>query len=153
MKSGEEQEVASLVRQVFYDHVAPHYSSAGVQQFLRYADPQAMAGRAATEHWVLVAEEDAKILAMIELREHHHVSMLFVASGRHRQGIGGQLLRKALSICQKMRPGLDAVWIHASPNALIAYERLGFRAHAPEQIITGIRFTPMRLQLDAMLRD
>jgi ribosomal protein S18 acetylase RimI-like enzyme len=147
MRLGEEQEVALLVIHVFSEDSAPHYSSEEVQAFLRYADPRAMVSRSAAGHWVLVAEEDAKILAMIEVRESRHVAMLFVAGEHHRQGIVRELLREALWRCRRARPGLDGVTVHASPNAVGAYERLGFRPQASEQIIQGIRFTPMWRQL------
>lgn len=144
---GEEQEVALLVIRAFYDDIAPHYSPEGIQEFLRYADPEAMARRSAAGHWVLVAEAAAKVIAMIEVREYRHVSMLFVAGEYQRKGIARELLLEALSICRRERPGLVGVTVHASPNAVGAYERLGFRPQAPEQNVKGIRFTPMLLML------
>jgi hypothetical protein len=37
--------------------------------------------------------------------------------------------------------------VHASPNAVAAYERFGFRATAPQQERDGITFVPMTLGL------
>ena len=146
---GEEQEIALLVIRSFNDHVAPHYSSEGVQEFLRYADPGAMVRRAAAGHFVLVGEDAAKVIGMIEVRDYCHVSMLFVKGEHHRKGIARKLLQEALSICRRKRPDLVGVTVNASPNAIGAYERLHFQSQGREQTINGIRFTPMILQLGA----
>lgn len=37
------------------------------------------------------------------------------------------------------------VTVHATPNSLGAYERLGFGARGPAETVRGIRFTPMVL--------
>jgi hypothetical protein len=37
--------------------------------------------------------------------------------------------------------------VHSSPNAVDAYERLGFKAVGPEKLENGIYFIPMRIIL------
>lgn len=147
MKPAEEQEVSALVVRVFTAYVAPLYSPEGVQEFLRYADPQAIALRSTSTHFVLVAEYANICIAMIEVRDYDHISMLFVEGEHQRKGISRSLLREALSICKESRPDLSSVTVHASPNAIGAYQQLGFFPTAAEQSVNGIRFTPMILSL------
>ncbi len=44
-------------------------------------------------------------------------------------------------------PGVRELTVNASPNAVLAYERLGFTPAGPEQTVNGIRFIPMALAL------
>jgi len=50
MEPGDEERVCRLVRQVFNGFVAPLYKQEGVEEFLRYADPDLMAKRAQNNH-------------------------------------------------------------------------------------------------------
>jgi predicted GNAT family N-acyltransferase len=83
----------------------------------------------------------------IEVRDYNHISLLFVHMAHQRQGIARELLRRALAICCRYRPSLRQVDVNSSPNAVVAYARLGFRQRGPEQIKNGIRFVPMVLDL------
>jgi GNAT superfamily N-acetyltransferase len=146
MKPREERQVAALAIGVFEKDVAPHYSPDGAREFLVYADPSALAQRAAAGHFVLVGEINGEIAAMIEMREFHHVSMFFVAGEHQRKGVGRAVLREALVLCRRRRPDLQTVSVHASPNARDAYERFGFKPAAGEENVNGIRFTRMTLE-------
>jgi hypothetical protein len=57
MRSGEESEVCALVARVFDKFVASDFSPTGVEEFHRYAKPDALAQRTAAGHTFLVAEE------------------------------------------------------------------------------------------------
>jgi GNAT superfamily N-acetyltransferase len=141
----DEQAVSHLVAQVFMQFIAPLYAPEGVSEFLQYASPTAMSRRLHHEHFVLVAEHRDKIVGMIEVRDHDHISLLFVDGAHQRQGIARQLVKRALEVCLKRNPRLRAFTVYASPNAIGAYERLGFRATGPEQERNGMRFVPMAL--------
>ena len=145
MRAGEETAVIDLVKRVFEATVAPHYSEAGVQEFYTYAAPEPLASRQQSDHFVLVAEQDRRLIGMIEMRHTEHVAMLFTEpQGR---GTGRRLLQTALAVSVSQNPGLSRVTVHSSPNAVSAYERLGFRATDQEQELNGIRFVPMALEL------
>jgi GNAT superfamily N-acetyltransferase len=147
MEPGDEDSVTSLVARVFDRHVAPLFSEEGVQEFLRYVSPDALRQRSNSNHFVLVARAGQDIVGAIEVRNHNHVSMLFVDTASQRQGIARELLRRALVICRGHRPHGREIDVNSSPNAVPAYERLGFRPKGPEQIEQGIRFVPMVLDL------
>lgn len=146
IEPGEEQQVCLLVKRVFGEFVAPLYETDGVEEFLRYVDPDRMVNRLIGNHFVLIAEKGGNLLGVIEIRDFNHVSLLFVAGNAHRQGIAKRLLEEALEIC-KSKIDLSDVSVNSSPNAVEAYEKLGFKVEGLEQLENGIRFIPMKLRI------
>ncbi|NIM49051.1 MAG: GNAT family N-acetyltransferase [Gemmatimonadales bacterium] len=145
MRPGEEAAVIDLVARVFNETVAPHYSEEGVLEFFKYAAAEPLAARSQSDHFTLVAEQDGDLVGMIEMRRFEHVAMLFVEPrGR---GVGKALLDEALAVCRVERSDLSVMTVHSSPNAVPAYERLGFLATDSERELNGIRFVPMALEL------
>lgn len=147
MRLSEAIEVLTLVKKSFDAHVKPLYSDYGVATFYDYIDKDEFLRRQERHHQVLVArvESDPKIAGMLELRAHRHVALLFVRNDLQRSGVGRALIRRA--ILTAGMSGLDAVTVHASPNSVGAYRKFGFEPVRDEQIINGIRFTPMRLEI------
>jgi GNAT superfamily N-acetyltransferase len=146
MEPGEEQQVCHLVVRVFTEFVAPLYSPEGVREFLTYAaDPDRLRERLQANRFVLVAELQGRMVGVIEVRNCDHISLFFVDGQAQRKGIGSGLWQRALDACLAGRPDLDRVTVHSSPNAVEAYNRLGFRTEGPEETVNGIRFVPMAL--------
>ena len=133
--------VSSLAREVFDQFVAPHYQTEGVAEFHRYASAEALSQRHKSGHITLVAEHSGELVGMLHLHKPRHVSMLFVQSSRQRGGIACGLLAAAGALAGDMDCEFT---VSSSPNAVSAYERLGFRITGPEQCVHGIRFVPMR---------
>jgi GNAT superfamily N-acetyltransferase len=150
MNPGEESEVYHLVHRVFDEFVAPHYVQAGVEEFRKYVDPLALQQRSRENHFVLVATIPDKMVGMIEMRGHSHVSLLFVDKQFQGKGISRELLQRALTICRRHKPDLAQVSVNSSPNAVPIYERLGFVPWSPEQTVNGVRFVPMLLDLSEL---
>jgi len=107
-----------------------------------------MAMRAQSNHIALIAETKGELIGVIEMKDFNHISLLFVEGERQRQGIGRQLLQEILEIARRYKPDLSEVDVHSSPNAVDAYERLGFQAIGPEKLENGIRFIPMRMRIE-----
>ena len=147
MRKSEETEVSDLIIRVFNEFIAPSYSQEGINEFLKYAHPDALLFRSQKNHFVLLATVQNRMIGMIEIHDYRHVSMLFVDGSFQRKGISRELLRQALEICRKNEPGLCKVTVHSSPNSIHIYKRLGFLPTNSEQVINGIRFTPMTLEL------
>lgn len=143
LRPGEEEKVCKLVSAVFDNFVAPHYSEEGRLEFLDYVTPEQFRQRGGHEHFVLVAAANDKIVGMIEMRQHRHVSLLFVDRRFQKQGISRELLRRALIICLETKPKLRTISVNSSPNAVNIYEKLGFRQAGAERVKNGIKFTPM----------
>jgi len=147
MKSGEESAVCALVTRVFNEFVAPDYSDDGVEEFLKYVEPNSLLARSQENHFVLIATLLEEIVGMIEVRDHSHISLLFVDKRFQRIGIGKELLRKSLEVCFSHKQGLSQISVNSSPYAVEVYRKLGFRRQGPRQTVQGICFDPMVLDL------
>jgi ribosomal protein S18 acetylase RimI-like enzyme len=147
MKPGEESEVFDLVFRTFTEFIAPHYSRAGVLEFLKYIRPGYLLERLQKDHFFLLATAQRKIIGIIEVRESSHISLLFVDRQFQQRGIARELLRRAFRMCLKKKPDLSKITVNASPNSVRIYQRLGFRPAGSEQVKRGIRYTSMTLTL------
>lgn len=131
--------LAALAQRVFDEHIASEYSPEGRTAFARYASAVAMGARSAN-HRLWLAEADAAPVAMLEVRDGTHLSMLFVESPWQRSGLGRALLLAAY--------GPEVEWppltVNSAPGSVGAYERMGFVAAGPPEEREGIRFVPMR---------
>ena len=129
--------VSTLAREVFDQFVASCYSPEGITEFHRYSSHEALSQRHESGHVTFVAERSGEFVGMLHLREPCHVSMLFVRAAHQRSGVGRGLLAYAGDTdCQ--------FTVSSSPNAVAAYECLGFRVTGSEQCVHGIRFVPMQ---------
>jgi predicted GNAT family N-acyltransferase len=123
------------------------YSEEGIKEFHRYIDPDRLAKRSSTNHFVLVAELGSDIVGMIEVREYNHISLLFIVREYQGQGIGRALLNEAIRICIQEKDGISKVTVHSSPNSVEAYKHFGFEALETERVENGIRYVPMKLRV------
>ncbi len=133
----------AMVARVFRQFIAPEYAPEGVAEFLRFADPAALRARLQSGNFGRIAEAGTKMAGMIEVRDHSHITMLFVAIEYQRRGIAAELWRQARAECRRARPGITEFTVNSSPYAVPVYERLGFRAVGPFQVVHSIRFMPM----------
>jgi len=140
-------ESSFMVMAAFHAAVAPHYRQAGIDAFAAYADAVSLTRRQRAGHRTWVAQDEGRIVGLVELRLPAHVAMLFVAPIAQRRGIGRRLLEHAAVFATSQEPRPDALTVHAPPNAVAFYERSGFVVSAPEREKDGVRFTPMRLTL------
>ena len=143
MEPAEEAEVCGLIARVFRGSVAPLYSEQGVDEFLNYVRPGSIPVRLKRNHFVLVAVQGERIVGVAEVRDEHHISLLFVDADFQKRGIGRALVRQALESARATRDDLPAVTVNSSPNAVSFYRRLGFEPSGPEQTIDGLSFVPM----------
>ncbi len=135
--------VATLAREVFDQFVAPDYQPDGILEFHRYASADALSQRHDSGHVTLVAEHSGELVGMLHLRNLCHVSMLFVRPSFQHKGVGRGLLTAAGALVGDADCEFT---VNSSPNAVSAYEHLGFHTVGAEQCIRGIRFIPMRRQ-------
>lgn len=145
MRCGEEQAVCDLVAQVFNELVAPDYEPRGVDEFFRFANAEALAGRVRAGGHVIVARRCAKLVGALEFARPDRIAMLFVTT--RGQGIAKRLLAHAIGIARGSNPALPEVTVHASPGAETAYRKMGFRRTGNATIEHGIRYIPMALTL------
>ncbi len=140
--------IIPFIRLVFDDAVAPTYSTEGNQEFYKYIELDAITDRYSGNHWMLQAKQDNNLVGVIEIRDNHHLSMLFVDTKKQRQGIGKKLLNAAILKIKDAVPNQKSLTVHSSPNSTTAYERFGFKQIADEKTVSGIRFISMEKSLE-----
>jgi GNAT superfamily N-acetyltransferase len=144
MLPGEEGAVCNLVRGVFDSEVASFFNKKGRRSFREYADPDKLSGRVAEDYFVVLALSEGRILGMIEMRCHGHCSLLFVETEFQGRGIAARLLGRAVALCSTSGLPVKEVTVNSSPSARRTYERMGFGAIGPAQVINGVRSVPMK---------
>lgn len=149
MSPGEEKKVIDIVSRVFDEFVAPQYSEEGVTEFYKYADVTALAERSKVNHFTVIAKQDNETIGIIEIRNNNHIPLFFLRPKFQRKGFGKQMLDYVIDICLQNNPDLQKLTVHATPNAVQAYRKMGFIPENTEQCVNGIKFVPMSLELDS----
>lgn len=140
------EEACALVGRVFNEFVAPLFPPEGVEEFLSYVTPEALATRREEGNLQLAAWQGGGLAAFLEMRTGPHLALLFVDPALQRRGVGRSLLARALELWPE--PGSGQVTVNASPNAVDAYARLGFLPSGELQTHNGITFQAMRLEIE-----
>jgi len=135
-------ETMELVRDVFMEYEAPDYSDEGIEEFLRFLEPNEIAEKLEEEKMkIWVCSFGSEIVGMIAAME-NHINLLFVSGKHHRKGIARKLLKIMTDFYKPAE-----ITVNSSPYAIEAYRRLGFNETDSEQVVSGIRYTPMKLIL------
>ena len=125
---------------------APMYEAIGVQNFHSFVKGKEL------KQLFLLGEYDAYgayvnriMVGIIGIRKKSHVSLLFVDSDYHRNGIATALLKNVFSISRNR--GINEMTVNSSPYAVEFYHKLGFVDTEAELTTDGIRYTPMKISL------
>ncbi len=140
--------IIKLTQTVFNAHVAPTYTNEGNTEFYKYLTPDAFKKRLEENHFILLAHLEEQLVGLIEIRNDDHVSLFFVDSSKQKQGIGRLLFNDAVKLAKKNNGKVKELSVNSSPNAVRAYEKLGFRTVESEKVSSGIRYVPMKMVLE-----
>lgn len=147
MKIEQLKEVMELVNRVFDEFEAPGYTEEGIRNFYKFANYNNIKIQLERNFKILVYEQNRKIVGMIGYRDYSHICLLFVEKEYHKQGIGKKLVEKTKEICQSKVSNLQEITVNSSPYGIDFYHKMGFVNTEKEQIVDGIRYTPMKLFL------
>lgn len=126
----------SLVWDVFLEFESPDYTQEGIDEFYKSIHDQEYINMLT----MYAAYKQDKMLGIIATRSNGtHIALFFVDGKYHRQGIGRQLFEVALKDNHS-----DFMTVNSSPYATVIYHKLGFVDTDDEQIVKGLRFTPMK---------
>lgn len=132
-------EALSLVWKVFNEFEAPDYSKEGIEEFHKCINDTSYLATLR----VFGAFEGNNLLGVIATRNQGaHIALFFVDGKYHRQGIGKKLFKTVLDNTTS-----NKITVNSSPYAIPVYHKLGFCNTNKEQLINGLRFTPMELKL------
>lgn len=132
-----------LINVVAETYVAPDFSAQGMRHFLAYVRPSALYERLEAGALLLGTFADEQLIAVLEIRDGSHISLLFTASEWHGRGLAKKLLQKALDQITATYGMPKALTVNASPYAVPIYQKLGFAICGQEDIRNGVRFIPM----------
>lgn len=129
------QDALNLSWDVFCKYEAPEYTEEGIKAFHKSLnDPNYI-----NMLKVYAAYYDDKIVGTLATRSNgNHIALFFVNGKYHKNGIGRKLFEKA---CNDNLSG--EITVNSSPYAIEVYHHLGFKDTNNEQVVDGLRFTPM----------
>ncbi|WP_371372763.1 GNAT family N-acetyltransferase [Sporomusa aerivorans] len=143
IKLNEIDKAQTLIKSVFDKYIAPGYSPEGIRHFYEFITLEAIISRLITKSFMLAARTENEIIGVAEIRDYSHISLLFTAEAYHGNGVARTLIRTAIDKCLQKNKELKSITVKASPYAVPIYEKLGFSCSEPEQVLNGLRFTPM----------
>lgn len=137
LKPNEIESALSLVWRVFQKYEAPDYTQEGVKNFYEGLYDKSYLSNLCL-YGAFVQGELAGVIAARS--EGAHIALFFVDEKYHRQGIGKQLFQTVLARCP-----VDIMTVNSSPYAVPIYHKLSFQNTNTEQVVNGLRFTPMEI--------
>ena len=149
IKQEELPETLELVHKVFDEFEAPYYSEEGIASFYKFIDINNMSEQYSNGSlYFYGCFVNDIIVGMIAVKDFVHISLLFVDKHYHRQGIARSLFDHIIQICKEKNPSLKMITVNSSPYAVEFYHKLGFSNVSSEQVVDGIKFTPMELKIE-----
>lgn len=131
--------VLPFVWSVFQEFEAPDYTKEGMEEFYKSIHDESYLAK----HCIYGAFMNGKLVGVIATRnEGAHIAMFFVDGVYHRQGIGRALFQTVRNRCHS-----DKMTVNSSPYAIPVYHKLGFCDTDTEQVVNGLRFTPMEVRI------
>lgn len=131
-------EALRLVWDVFLEFESPDYTKEGVEEFYKSIHDESYLSKLC---WYDAFIQE-KLVGIIATRnEGTHIVLFFVDGKYHRQGIGRRMFEFARSMNSSGK-----MTVNSSPYAVPVYHRLGFCDTDTEQVVNGLRFTPMEMK-------
>ena len=145
LRPGEIGKALCLAWNVFQQYEAPDYTQEGAEEFYKSIhDETYLSGLC----WYRAFVQDDLVGVLATRSAGTHIALFFVEGKYHRQGIGKQLYQAA-----RAANHTNIMTVNSSPYAVPIYHKLGFRNTGPEQVVNGLRFTPMELNAEPFLAD
>ena len=136
MCRAEYEEAFDLVWEVFLEYEAPDYTQDGVDEFFQSIHDEDYIFMLS----VYGAFIENKLVGVIATRTNgSHIALFFVNGRYHKQGIGRRLFETVKSECKE-----KYMTVNSSPYAISIYRKLGFLDTDVQQVVNGLKFTPMR---------
>ena len=138
-------EALSLTWNVFQQYEAPDYTQEGVEEFYKSIHDEKYLSELC---WYGAFVQDDLVGVLVTRSAGTHIALFFVEGKYHRQGIGKQLYQAARAASYS-----NLMTVNSSPYAVPIYHKLGFKDTGSEQVVNGLRFTPMELNVESFLSD
>jgi len=142
-------EVIKLTWETFLEFEAPDYDKIGINQFKKDIIENATFKDACIsgKNKTFGAFDSNKLVGIIVIRDENHITLFFVKKEYQRKGIATQLFHEFVEEMKKIDKKENYITVNSSPYGIPFYHKIGFIDTNTEQIINGIKFTPMEYQL------
>lgn len=147
LEKGFVNQVSAFIKSVFNQFVAPEFTQEGIDEFMKYIQPDTLINHLEKNHFGILASVKTKIIGIIIVRDYKHLALFFVDSQFQQKGVGKKLFRRALEHCSIHDGKSLQITVNSSPNSVNAYRKLNFKPTDKEQCVNGIRFVPMAMDL------
>lgn len=134
LKKTEKETALKLVWKVFLEYESLDYTQEGIDEFYKTIHDENYLAMLSF-YGAFTNEELVGVIATRNSGK--HIALFFVDGKYHRQGFGKQLFDAVQT---------DKMTVNSSPYAVPVYSKLGFKLVNTEQVVNGLRFTPMELQ-------
>ncbi len=137
----------NMIWKTFLKYEGRDYTEEGIRKFFEFiTDDDLYQAFLTGRYQMMVALDQGRVIGAGSLRNHNHLSLLFVDEEYHHRGVGSNLLNR---LCEYLwsEEGEYLMSLQAAPYAVNFYRKLGFRVVKPEQEISGIRVTAMEKRL------
>lgn len=138
LRQEEIEEALCLVWRVFQEYEAPDYTKEGVEEFYKSIHDESYLSKLC---WYGAFMQERLVGLIATRNEGTHIALFFVDGEYHRQGIGKRLYQVARAVNHS-----EVMTVNSAPYAVPVYHRLGFKDIGTEQVVNGLRFTPMVLE-------
>lgn len=145
IKKTELNEAIRLVLDVFMKYEAPEYSKKGIAAFEEFMRRQSLSRMVHKGELELYGFFEPMLKGVIATRNLGHISLLFVDEKYHRMGIATALF--SFVKARAKGAGRSRMSVNSSPYAVPVYQKWGFLSEGPEQVMDGIRFTRMSVEI------
>lgn len=146
LELNELKEALELTWNVFQEFEAPDYEEEGIREFRNFIALDTITDQYNNKKIVIRgAFINDKLVGILATRDQNHISLLFVKTEFHRQGIAKALFLDLVLRCR--RENINLITVNSSPYAIDVYHRFGFKDVNGEQLTNGIRYTPMEIYL------
>ena len=146
----EVESAMALALEVFMEFEAPDYGPSGVETFKKdiVENPEYLENARQGLCPIYGAFDGDKIVSLMGMRSSKtHINLVFTKKAYHRQGIARAIFHYLLQEVLAENPTLETLTLNSSPYGLPFYLKLGFTPVSEEQVINGIRFTPMKYSI------
>lgn len=145
LRQEEIAEALSLTWNMFQQYEAPDYTQEGIEEFYKSIHDEKYLSELC---WYGAFVQDDLVGVLATRSAGTHIALFFVEGKYHRQGIGKQLYQAA-----RANNHSNMMTVNSSPYAVPVYHKLGFKDTGSEQVVNGLRFTPMELNTEPFLLD
>ena len=136
-----------LIWEVFINDVAPFYTPQGIEEFQKTIKYESVLSMYMNRELTMFgAFEGTELIGTISVKNAGHIFLFYVKGSCQKRGAGRQLFEAVKRYCVNVLK-VNRITVNAAPGAVPKYIHMGMHPVMPEQVIMGMRYTPMEMTM------